>query len=263
VDVRAQPSAPGGGERRADDGAEVVSAAAIDADKAITVAAERRAEHVDARRRLRELHALRAILLPDADDSMVCCELSSVDSQIRAAENVLHEEAAPSSPARLDSAFVWGVDPAISRLAFAFAPTPDGPIEVESLITANDATEGERLGLLDRQTRIFARQLAADYPPACCWVEQPSGHFRNLQLSYAVGVVQAALFETLSCPVWTIPSSAWKGRTVGSGNATKQEVAAWVEAQGADFSGQDEADAYCIAAAGRAMLLAGEWSAAA
>jgi Holliday junction resolvasome RuvABC endonuclease subunit len=155
--------------------------------------------------------------------------------------------------------YVWGVDPAISRLAFAFADLGSEVIEVETLITASKATEGERLGLFDRQVRIFARQLAGSYPPACVWVEQPSGRFRNLTLVYACGVAQAALFETLGCPVWTIPSSTWKQRTVGSGNASKAEVMAWAERH-ATIDGQDEADAVAIARAGRAMLRAGQWN---
>ena len=156
--------------------------------------------------------------------------------------------------------FVWGIDPAVARLAFAFAPVDGGPIEVETLTTAGDATEGERLGLLDRQVRIFARQRAADLPPAVCWVEQPSGRFRNLPLTYAVGVVQAALFETLGVPVWTIPSSTWKQRTVGVGNATKAQVMTWAE-RVATVDGQDEADAVGIAHAGRAMVESGRWAA--
>jgi Holliday junction resolvasome RuvABC endonuclease subunit len=162
-----------------------------------------------------------------------------------------------------DGAYVWGIDPAVSRLAFAFAPVDGGAIEVETLHAGSDAREGQRLGWLDRQVRIWARLRASEFPPAVCWVEQPSGRHRNLPLTYAVGVIQAALFEALAVPVWTIPSSTWKQRTVGAGNATKQQVAAWVLAQGADFNGQDEADAYAIAAAGRAMLQAGDWSAAA
>jgi Holliday junction resolvasome RuvABC endonuclease subunit len=157
--------------------------------------------------------------------------------------------------------FVWGIDPAVSRSAFAFAPVDGGPIVVETLNTATDATEGERLGLLDRQVRIFARQRAAEFPPAVVWVEQPSGRWRNLTLAYAAGVIQAALFETVGVPTWTIPSSTWKQRSVGAGDASKAQVAAWVLKQGADFNGQDEADAYAIAHAGRAMVESGRWAA--
>jgi hypothetical protein len=109
--------------------------------------------------------------------------------------------------------FVWGVDPALSRVAVAFAPVGGGRPRVMTLVTGSDAREGQRLGWLDRQVRIAARQWAGSYPPACVWVEQPSGRFRNLQLAYATGVIQAALFEALACPVWTIPSSTWKHRT--------------------------------------------------
>jgi Holliday junction resolvasome RuvABC endonuclease subunit len=161
------------------------------------------------------------------------------------------------------SEFVWAVDPAVSRLAFAFAPVDGGPVEVRTLRTDSEAREGQRLGWLDRQLRIAARQWGGEYPPACVWIEQPSGRFRNLPLVYAVGVVQAALFEALAVPVWTLPSSAWKKRTVGVGNATKLQVLAWVTRLGVDVASQDEADAVAIACAGRAMLLARSWDAVA
>jgi Holliday junction resolvasome RuvABC endonuclease subunit len=159
--------------------------------------------------------------------------------------------------------FVWGIDPALSVLAFAFADLDSEGVEVETLTTRTTEREGARLGLLDRQVRIYARQAAGRYPPACVWVEQPSGRFRSPQLSYAVGVLQAALFETLACPVWTIPSGAWKRRSVGVGNATKPQVRAWVERLGVAVRSQDEADAVAIACAGRAMLISRSWEAAA
>jgi Holliday junction resolvasome RuvABC endonuclease subunit len=160
------------------------------------------------------------------------------------------------------SGYVWGVDPAISRVAFAFADVDSQSIDAETLRSASDATEGHRLGLLDRQVRTYARQAAGEHPPAVVWVEQPSGRYRNLALAYAVGVIQAALAETLSVPVWTIASSAWKVRTVGAGNATKPQIAAWAS-QHADVDGQDEADAVGIAYAGRAILAVGRMETAA
>jgi Holliday junction resolvasome RuvABC endonuclease subunit len=159
--------------------------------------------------------------------------------------------------------YVWGIDPAISRVAFACADLESETVEVETLLTATDAREGERLGLLDRQVRIFARQLAGRYRPAVIWIEQPSGRFRALQLTYAVGVLQAALFETLACPVWTIPSSTWKQRTIGRGNATKEQVRTYIDRLGVNVRDQDEADAAAIALAGRAMLNARSWEATA
>jgi Holliday junction resolvasome RuvABC endonuclease subunit len=160
--------------------------------------------------------------------------------------------------------YVWGVDPAVSRQAFAFAPVYGGPVEVRTLRTDSEAREGQRLGWLDRQLRTAARQWAGEYSPACVWVEQPSGRFTNLPLVYATGVVLAGLFESLDgVPVWTIPSGAWKKRSVGVGNATKEQVASFVEKQRIGFDGQDEADAICIAMAGRAMFKSGRWEAAA
>ena len=162
---------------------------------------------------------------------------------------------------RKGSEFVWGIDPALSRIAFAVADTASESVEVETLVTRTEATEGERLGLLDRQVRIAARQMADRFPPAVCWVEQPSGRHRALQLTYCTGVVQAALFETLGVPVWSIPSSAWKCRALGEGrgNASKAQIAAWARQLGYEFGSQDECDAIGIAVAGRSMLLTGRW----
>jgi Holliday junction resolvasome RuvABC endonuclease subunit len=161
------------------------------------------------------------------------------------------------------SEYVWGVDPGLRCIAVAFADVDSDAVSVRTLVTRTEEREGARFGLLDRQLRIAARQWAGSFPPPCCWIEQPSGRFSNLQLSYAVGVIQAALFETLACPVWTVPSSAWKRRTCGRGNATKDDVRAWVERRGIVFDAQDEADAIAIASAGRAMVRAGSWDAAA
>ncbi len=159
--------------------------------------------------------------------------------------------------------FVWGIDVAVSRLAFAFAALPNGPIAVESLRLDTEFREGQRLGLIDRQVRIFARQVNGEHPAAVVWIEQPTGAHPSPALMYVAGVVQAALFETLAVPVWTIPPASWKKNSVGQGNATKDQVAAWVRERGGECETQDEADAYAIAAAGRAMLTARKWDAAA
>ena len=162
------------------------------------------------------------------------------------------------------SEWVWGVDVAVSHLAFGLADLGSDLIEVETLITGNDTREGERLGLLDRQTRTFARQLAGRYPPACVWVEQPSGRFPSPQLGYACGVVQAAVYEALAVPVWTIPSGKWKKRSCGFGNASKDQVRFWVSnTLRLDADTQDEHDAICIAHAGRDIFTTRKWDAAA
>lgn len=163
--------------------------------------------------------------------------------------------------------FVWGVDVALSRLAIACASLATSDVAVVTVpISVGDATEGERLALLDRQVRSNACKLAALFPPTVVWVEQPSGRHRALQLTYCTGVVQAAMFEVLGgVPVWSIPSSAWKRRALGDGhgNASKAQVRAWVDGLGVEVDGQDEADAVGIAVAGRLMVASGRWEAAA
>lgn len=161
------------------------------------------------------------------------------------------------------SEFVWGIDPAIAHLAFAFAALERDEVRVETLVTRTEEREGARLGLLDRQVRIYARQAAGRYPPAAVWCEQPSGRFPNVQLTYAVGVIQAALYESLACPVWTVSPGAWKRRTVGAGNATKEQVQAWVAGRRLGFESEHEADAVAIACAGRAMFASRSWEAVA
>lgn len=156
---------------------------------------------------------------------------------------------------------MWGVDVAIAHLAFAYADTTCDDVHVETLITRTSAREGERLGYLDRQVRIYARQIAGVFPPVVVWVEQPSGLSRALQLTYATGVIQAALFEALEVPVWTIPSSAWKLRTVGRGNASKTQVQAWCDANRLPYGDEHQADAVAIAVSGRRMVQTGRWAA--
>jgi Holliday junction resolvasome RuvABC endonuclease subunit len=158
--------------------------------------------------------------------------------------------------------YVWGVDCAVTHVSFAFAQHPTGPIHVDSLLADSEFREGERLGLLDRQIRIRCSQLRVTYPPSVVWVEQPSGRFPNPQLYYATGVIQAALYESLGCPVWTIPSGKWKAASVGKGTASKAEVMRWATLhRGGEFASQDDADAYCIAVGGRRILQTGLWDA--
>jgi hypothetical protein len=61
--------------------------------------AEERSELADARRQLARLHARRAVLASDASDSMIGAELTSIASQIRAAEARLLEPPADGAEA--------------------------------------------------------------------------------------------------------------------------------------------------------------------
>lgn len=157
--------------------------------------------------------------------------------------------------------YCWGVDFKMSQIAFGFAPVDGHRAEAQTLQLDNELREGARLGHMDRQVRVFACGAAREFPPACVWVEQPSGQFRNLQLAYAAGVIQAALFESLACPVWTLPSSKWKAALGVPGNATKSFIQAWAVSRGHLFDGEHEADAVGIAVAGRLKLKTRRWDA--
>jgi hypothetical protein len=50
---------------------------------------ELQATRADASLRLRELQAVQAVLLPDADDPVVLSELTSVQSQMRSAQQAI------------------------------------------------------------------------------------------------------------------------------------------------------------------------------
>lgn len=156
------------------------------------------------------------------------------------------------------SEWVWGIDPATSHVAFAFAGVDHDEVETETLVTSTEsfAAEGQRLGWLDRQVRIYVSQVAKRYPPACVWVERPTGARDKTPyiLVQASGVIIAAVYEALGgVPTFEIPVSTWKRDIVGNGNASKAAVAQWV-AQHIPVESQDEADAYCIALAGRGLL---------
>jgi hypothetical protein len=167
----------------------------------------------------------------------------------------------------------WGVDPSTLRLAVAYV-TPEGRRGVRTVPFARG--EGPaRLSEIYAQTRSFAlystaMSLAAPEgsgvlpAPGLVLVEQPSGKMENPSLSYAVGVIQAALYDglysALGHPVRieTCTSSWWKKRACGRGNIFKPKrvleeygVLTWARANGYEGASWDEADAFGIAEAAR------------
>ena len=119
----------------------------------------------------------------------------------------------PGRRRRMTTEFVWGVDPAVSRLGVAFAPVDGvrsgrcrcGP----TARLARASGSAARSPAEDRRTAVGGR-----VPAGGRLGRAAVGRFRNLQLVYATGVVQAALFETL--PARSGRSRvAWKLRTVG------------------------------------------------
>jgi hypothetical protein len=162
----------------------------------------------------------------------------------------------------------WGVDPSTVRLSVAYV-TPDGARGVRTVPFAR--VEGPaRLSEIYAQTRLFAVDAVEPWRwgwplPGLVLVEQPSGKMENPNLSYAVGVIQAALYDGLysalgrAVRIETCTSSWWKKRACGRGNLYKPKkgdlepygVLTWARQNGYAGSSWDESDAWGIAEAAR------------
>lgn len=109
--------------------------------------------------------------------------------------------------------------------------------------------------------RESAKLLAREYPAVFAYVEQPSGGARNLELVYMCGIVQAAIAEALQAhwgklvEVRTVPSTTWKKNVLGRGDYRKPkrdedftyQAIVWCEENEIEVTGDDEADACCVA----------------
>lgn len=149
----------------------------------------------------------------------------------------------------------WGVDPSTRRISIAWILS-DGErgVMTESFPMQEGAV---RLNSIYNLTRYLA---TGGTFPGLVMVEQPSGKQNNPALSYAVGVVLAALHAALG-PKPTIEmctSSWWKKRATGKGNIYKPKkgepeygVLTWARENGYDGFSWDEADAWGIAEAAR------------
>jgi hypothetical protein len=159
----------------------------------------------------------------------------------------------------------WGVDPGTERVAFAYAY--EGRRAAFSA-SFPDLKGGARLAAIWRETaRVVLELLVGDWPwPGLVWVEQPSGERPNPALSYAVGVIMAAIANQVpQAAVETVPSATWKKAATGYGahyKPTKKKlgrpprfedyaVARWARENGYEGSSWDECDALGIAEAAR------------
>lgn len=163
----------------------------------------------------------------------------------------------------------YGVDPGTTRVAIACIG-PDGHRIVTVPIPKCDG--GKRLGLIYTLTRDAAFEMALRCPAGLCWVEQPSGKRENPSLSYATGVILAAMWQGLGNPsvtVETVPSATWKLGATGFGAHSKWKpdptnpkkkvpktleeygVGQWARGIGYVGSSIDEVDALGVAVAAR------------
>jgi hypothetical protein len=158
----------------------------------------------------------------------------------------------------------WGVDPGTERVAFACCHTGLGATYTASFETSKG---GARLAAIFRETRRVARLLSEQWSwPGLVWVEQPSGDRPNPPLSYATGVIMAAIADLFPhAIVETVPSATWKKAATGYGahyKPTKKKlgraptfedygVAVWAQQNGYRGDSWDECDALGIAEAAR------------
>jgi hypothetical protein len=206
----------------------------------------------------------------------------------------------------------WGVDPSTVRLSVAYVTREgargvrtvpfaraEGPARLSEIYaqTASFAAKAARGWQPIRwqltpqhpwepvpepavATQIYAKYQATvrfqDPPPApgLVLVEQPSGKMENPNLSYAVGVIQAALYDGLysalgrAVRIETCTSGWWKKRATGRGDVNKTMrvpgkekpvpvphdeygVLRWARQNGYAGCSWDEADAWGIAEAAR------------
>lgn len=156
----------------------------------------------------------------------------------------------------------WGVDPSTLRVSIATV-SAEGCRGVSTRSFAR-RRGAERLADIFRETRLLACELiGAGVCPGVVVVEQPSGKVQNLELVYAVGVIQAAL-AAACCPgthFEMVASSRWKAVACGKGNIYKPKrerggpapqaedyaVLAWARSLGYRGSSWDEADAMGVA----------------
>lgn len=162
----------------------------------------------------------------------------------------------------------YGVDPSTVRVSIAYV-APDGSRDATT--TPFPRCEGPaRLSAIYRDTRVMVEGLlngmwGLGWPkPGAVLIEQPSGKMENPNLSYAVGVIQAAVYDGLAegydpgVPVETTTSSHWKKVACGRGDIRKPKrqgdpypVLEWARANGYAGFSWDEADALGIAECAR------------
>lgn len=158
------------------------------------------------------------------------------------------------------SGYVWGIDGKSTKLAIGW----DGPDRgTDSRAFDQGLHDGERLAMIYQQARFMASVLAAKRPPVYVFYEEVVLYSQRPApiLYQACGVIVAAVFEALRyvhrwpVTVAPIPTADWKKRSVGNGAAKKDQVLLHARrAYGYGGHDQDEADALCIAVAGRNLL---------
>lgn len=155
---------------------------------------------------------------------------------------------------------VWGVDVSTKAISIAYVALDGKGLGVTTIRWPDWLSGGERLSTAYDTIYARARELACTQPAIFVFVEQPSGSFNKLPLTYMTGVIQAAIWKALldhwkrPVSVQTVPSGTWKKSVCGHGGFGKKghtidTYPAMIAARELGYRGDDwdEADAFCIA----------------
>jgi Holliday junction resolvasome RuvABC endonuclease subunit len=149
-----------------------------------------------------------------------------------------------------------GIDPGLRRVSVAAVQGVQFKVRTLTLppktptFTALVELDGIVETLIDNMEYYWDDRAC---PATSILVEQPSGRFVNLSLSYAAGVIIRSAEKYLPGRVATVPSPQWKKAIGLKGNAGKPETMAYAQRFGYEGDIEDEADAICIARACQKM----------
>jgi hypothetical protein len=141
---------------------------------------------------------------------------------------------------------VLGIDPHANHLAFGWI---DETGAIDTFDLSYDGPPGARRLVYWREA-IFDRPWLLD-DVVVVVVEIPWARDKSSFILLSVAGVVIEVCQALTdAPVMEMPTSKWKGTSVGKGNATKDECMEYARTLGYDGDSQDAADALCMSAAG-------------
>ena len=148
---------------------------------------------------------------------------------------------------------IWGCDPASKKIALFSGD--DDRIRAEFFQVKPSDRNTEILSLRDQLLHIIKPNLA----PVTIYCEEPVvAGARNLRSTILIAETVGMILGVRAY-VRLVPVSSWKKATVGKGNATKEEVANWLQREYPDYAqacgNQDLVDAAAIYLYGRSVAV--------
>jgi hypothetical protein len=166
------------------------------------------------------------------------------------------------------SDILWGIDFSTKAASIGWVDALGSSRGVVTAVWDHRLRDAARLRSAYDTIKECADNLCGLHPAVAAGVEQPSGTFNKLTLSYMAGIVQMAIFDSLDqhwgrpAHVFIINSTTWKKGVVaadgfaangGFGKPKKgadpetYPGAIWAREHGYEGNDENEADAYCLA----------------